>query len=823
MKEKDKTMKKSSTAARKIGGMALTALVAFSLVAGLLLLVRLQAQAQTGPEAVEAELSVTKTANTDVAAPGDQLTYTINIQKLGADLTPAWLTDSLPVELDYVAGSFVAADELGSTIGTFDVIDDVITWHEPNLAGPVWITFTAQILPNIEGEVDNTVQVTGTGELMTDVWTTNVVSGLLRSQIRSPNRNAFITKKGTQTIEGIAWREGADVPYLTEDITLSLEPIPGDEWSYWVRWTQVPAAGGYILQESTDRDFLVPTQIPSEDASELRAKSLGDEDTYYYRVRAIAASSEVTPSRWSNVASVTVPWDRSMSASLSAVAAAGAADSATVEVRTGEAGSSEWSEWQAAEVTAETWDGWTWSYEWDLPELESTQYVIQSRASEDGESFGEPDTITVTLNNKNYFVYLTRVFKRWPPVPKDPFLEQISNPDRWVNYRVSWSYDHVDPDVPNPTSYTLQESKDPSFDNPTTYGPVSDTYYDVSDPGRQKSGGTYYYRVRGRNSYGPGEWSNIRSTAIRVLPYAPTLSVYDPNKDGDITVNWTYGHDYPPATSYVLWEAEDATFDDPEVFEVAGTSKERGDRPDGTCYKVRAKNDYGEGDWSNTVCIEVETAFRDDFDDPDSGWEARRTSAPDIDDDTEVKYRNGRLRTRSEDNWDFAIFSPMVDAPPMPYKISMKSRLREGVDAPGYGIVFRGNRGDFCRVERDDAEDDDGCFSEYFRLNITIDPGQHIRYSVKRIKDHDERGRAEGKDLSDGYDDIDDVADWEEWNTWEVEVYKEYFKIYVNDEHLGTWYDDSYRGNRQFGILTSAYEYAPSEFEHEYFYVEPID
>jgi hypothetical protein len=218
----------------------------------------------------------------------------------------------------------------------------------------------------------------------------------------------------------------------------------------------------------------------------------------------------------------------------------------------------------------------------------------------------------------------------------------------------------------------------------------------------------------------------------------------------------------------------------------------------------------------------VDTGIKDDFDDPDSGWEPRRTSAPDIDKDTEVEYKNGRLITTSDDNYDFAIFSPMVDAPAMPYRITMKTRLKEGVDAPGYGIVFRGNRGDFCEVERDDAQDSDGCFYKYFRLNVTIDPGNHIRYEVKRIREHDERGRAGGEDLSDGYHDIDSKADWNGWNTWEIEVHEEWFEISVNGEHISTFYDDSYANNRQFGILTSAYEYSPSVFEHEFFYVERI-
>ena len=645
----------------------------------------------------------------------------------------------------------------------------------------------------------------------------------LYSQIRRPNKDAYIAEKGTQTVQGIAWAEGTDVPYLTGDTMLSVDPVAGNEWSFWARWTEVVEATNYILQESTDPNFAtLSDNIAAADIQHLVAKSPGEAGTYYYRVQALADDPGIDPTRWSNVVSATVPWTSVASGAPAATVGAAPADLATVQVRAGEPDTIESSSWQSASVTGTAWGGWTWSYQWSVPEVKKTQYLIQSRASEDGEGFGPIDTITVTLDTLNYYTYVPVVMRRWPPVPFAPSLNDISNSDNDSEYRISWSYSGASPTVPDPTSYTLQEDKDPAFSSPKSYYPGINRYYDMTDP-EQEKGGVYYYRVRGHNSYGAGQWSNVVSTEVGFPPYAPTLSVYDPNKDGDITVEWTYDYEFPPVTSYTLWEDEDASFEDPAVYEVVGTSKELGDRPDGTCYKVRGNNDLGAGEWSNVVCIEVRTGLKDDFDDPDSGWDVRRTSAPDIDDDTDIDYKNGRLITKSEDNYDFAIFSPMREAPAYPYKITMKTRLKEGVDAPGYGIVFRGNRGDFCRVERDDAQDEDGCFYNYFRINITIDPGKHIRYEVKRIDEHDERGRAGGKDLSDGYHDVDNWADWDDWNTWRVEVKADQFKLYVNDHHLGTFYDDDYGRNKMFGILTSAYEYSPSVFEHEYFYVEPMD
>ena len=127
-------------------------------------------------------------------------------------------------------------------------------------------------------------------------------------------------------------------------------------------------------------------------------------------------------------------------------------------------------------------------------------------------------------------------------MPFGTSLDQIENPDQRVDYQVSWSYDDDNPDVPDPITYTLQEATDQAFTDPTTYYPGSNEYYDVTDPAKEKTGGTYYYRVRGHNAYGPGEWSNVRSTTVRVLPYVPTLNDIDnEDQDGDYTVSWSYG------------------------------------------------------------------------------------------------------------------------------------------------------------------------------------------------------------------------------------------------------------------------------------------
>ncbi len=111
-----------------------------------------------------------------------------------------------------------------------------------------------------------------------------------------------------------------------------------------------------------------------------------------------------------------------------------------------------------------------------------------------------------------YYRYFPIIFKRWPPIPYAPTLNNIDNTDENGDYTVSWSYNDDNPDVPDPTAYTLQEATDANFTNPTEY--YHDGSGNTSHEFTDQDEGTYYYRVQGHNEYGPGEWSNVRSATV---------------------------------------------------------------------------------------------------------------------------------------------------------------------------------------------------------------------------------------------------------------------------------------------------------------------
>ncbi len=321
------------------------------------------------------------------------------------------------------------------------------------------------------------------------------------SQIWSPVRDAIIRQTEALTISGYAWEEGVEPPFLAEVPEVSVQRI-GD-WSYYVGWTPVISAESYIVRESETADFSTYSEFPSVDASDPNyisvTKESGEEGRYYYRVRATRFGMD--PSRWSNVASVEVPWTETGTGLEIAAVANG---TFTVEVRI------DGGEWYTAPVTSEGWGGWSWAYAWTpLPEEQGVQHVIETRATNGLGEVGAVDAISVTVSNEETITYLPLLARRWTPVPYAPTLNAIDNTDKNDSYTVSWTYDVGDPPIVA-SDFTLQEDTNAGFTNPTEYTVAGSTSRAFSG----KGAGVYYYRVRGNNARGPGEWSNVQSTEV---------------------------------------------------------------------------------------------------------------------------------------------------------------------------------------------------------------------------------------------------------------------------------------------------------------------
>ncbi len=111
-------------------------------------------------------------------------------------------------------------------------------------------------------------------------------------------------------------------------------------------------------------------------------------------------------------------------------------------------------------------------------------------------------SVTLTLADPTQYVYLPLVIRRWPPLPYPPTNPDVTPPNMQGNYTLSWDYIGF-PDITAPTSYVLEEALDAVFSDPTVYEPGLNTSYSFTG----KLPDMYYYRVRGQNSYGPGDWT----------------------------------------------------------------------------------------------------------------------------------------------------------------------------------------------------------------------------------------------------------------------------------------------------------------------------
>ncbi|MBU0704216.1 MAG: DUF11 domain-containing protein [Chloroflexi bacterium] len=259
--------------------MLLVVTVALLLVVGLsLLLSHFQVLAQ--PEA--GNLVASKSVDPSRARPGESLTYTVYITNTGGEpVWTAWMTDSLPPEVNYSGG-------LAATMGTLGRFGDVITWT--GLLTPddvVAITFVAQITDTLNEDASfsfvNTATITGAGSFVTP----------------SVEATAIVT---FETWLPLIFYKYPPIPELYSI------PTPGDNNSYRVSWESIvtdPSHDGYVLQEATNADFTVNVQewLLSNAYRDFEKGLVAG--TFYYRVR-VDDADRWGEGPWSNVESVSI-------------------------------------------------------------------------------------------------------------------------------------------------------------------------------------------------------------------------------------------------------------------------------------------------------------------------------------------------------------------------------------------------------------------------------------------------------------------------------------------------------------------------------------
>ncbi len=435
-------------------------------------------------------------------------------------------------------------------------------------------------------------------------------------------------------------------------------------------------------------------------------------------------------------------------------------------------------------------------------------------------------------------LYLPLSLKRWPPYPYAPTLHSIQNGDKDGNYPVTWSYDYSDPPSIKPNYYELFESVD------LVTGVVPDdcppgNYTSCNITGREP--GTYYYFVRGRNSYGLySPLSNVESVTVAAFLYVPTLNAIS-NPDGDTryTISWAHptGEPYPP-TSYEVQQGTSVAFSNPitPCQPGANTSCDIEVSDVGTYYyRVRSVNDYGVSSWSNTqaVVVTVPPRYYDDFVDY-SGWRIRRSDDHKRDpEDFIISYMYENMYTLLNGRYDFAVVSPMVEVPSdPPYTIRASVRVVEETidgdeyspkDGETFGIVFGANGGEPCSADRETPQNE-GCFSHYYRLLIvwSAEDSSAFKWSLKRIDYHDPSngGKGDGETLID-YRWTGGSVDANGWNEWKIEVSAEAIKVYVNNHFEAEARDTHYLYEPYFGTFMASPQYGGVGFRWDWFEIKP--
>ncbi len=531
---------------RRLALMLLAGTMALLFATGLsFLLARSQVQAQPVMEVTT--LDYIKTVDRVLAAPGDILTYTIMIHNdsAGVDI---WMTDTLPTELTFNPGSLQWYGP-----GSAGVSGNTITWTAANFGWQtILITFSAEISPEISyAEIVNTAQFTGTGSLI---------------EFSPEEKTIVLTEIGNLDNEGT---------YKTVEPQGQVEP--GDILTYMIRLSNDssdPVSGVRVVDELPTGLTLVDGSIITDEGSYIAQDNVItwtlDMDGNWGNID-LVFQAEVLPYEGlvTNTAKLTAPGHPSLTLASPAVnvyqrypdlevskhvfpdqARPGELLTYTVHItNTGDGDAT--TVWMTddlpSEVIYQSGDVSRGSFSvidgvitWDvfpegsavLPPLEEASITFTVQISPNiNKNIEFINTAEVTgagtlkqaqvsaRTMVTTYMYLPILFKRWPPVPYAPTLHDIDNPNKDPSYTVGWSYT---PDIPV-TSYTLQEATNASFTaNLAEYNLGISTSYIPAN----KDNGTYYYRVRGNNSYGPGPWSNIESTTVFVFEYFDDFSDY---------------------------------------------------------------------------------------------------------------------------------------------------------------------------------------------------------------------------------------------------------------------------------------------------------
>ncbi|MCA9995086.1 MAG: hypothetical protein KDE56_05030 [Anaerolineales bacterium] len=308
--------------------------------------------------------------------------------------------------------------------------------------------------------------------------------------------------------------------------------------------------------------------------------------------------------------------------------------------------------------------------------------------------------------------------------------------------------------------------------------------------------------------------ANTYSTYLPIAFKAVPTPILQPLTRSSSENSWTATWNQPASdiTRYEVREAPNTNFESPLFYNTTETNyafSTPASINNSYCYQVRAIANEIPSIWSNTRCIVGD--YYDDFSSGNSGWAIRRQDTDDV--DNSAFYENGEFALKLRGRWDYAIASPLAEAPTGAYRLETRVRFDSSVDnLHAYGIIFGGDwNGLACPTDHYWT-----CFNQYYRLLVIWHGSPDtLRVNLKRIDSHDPEDNA-GRGIT--------LVDYKEvsmnpndWNTWAVEVHDNGdIVVLVNGRVWATVNDSTYLANRYFGVFAASDEYLGAEphFDH---------
>ncbi|MGB1252737.1 MAG: DUF11 domain-containing protein [Candidatus Promineifilaceae bacterium] len=334
----------------------------------------------------------------------------------------------------------------------------------------------------------------------------------------------------------------------------------------------------------------------------------------------------------------------------------------------------------------------------------------------------------------------------------------------------------------------------------------------------------------------------------------PTLAVSDPAASG-FQFAWTASWNTPNgATGYTIQESADPTFASvASQYNVASASKvfAHDASPNNVYYyRVQSTNGDMKSSWSNVV--RVVGAYHADFTtgDPNNlDWKIRREDRDDT--NNTVSFPGISLKLDIDGRWDYALASPLKEAPKLPYRIETRVKYEGVANLNTYGIIWGGNwNGLPCPVAGRTAttmpEDMipasskvhdilsgndrapqgyfDNCFESYYRaMFLWSGPSNVLRTQVKRIYQHNDNNSGQGIDVYPWSELPVSSGNNQDFNIWKIDVLADgSMKLWSGDNLVAEFDDNALIHQPYFGFFASSDEYPGADPLFEYLTIKPL-